>query len=142
MSVNIVWFCELQNPMPGNGRLWTKSKFEEELDWTSERRFSHMKVRELMTPNPVCCLPTDTAQKVAAVLRDNDIGSVPVLENQHSRKLIGVITDRDLCCSVMADGLDPKNTPIEKFISLDPVSCHDGENVEKCEKAMQEHQVR
>ena len=101
-----------------------------------------MKVRELMTPNPVCCLPTDTAQKVAAVLRDNDIGSVPVLENQHSRKLIGVITDRDLCCSVVADGLDPKSTPIEKFISPDPVTCREGENVEKCEKAMQEHQVR
>jgi CBS domain-containing protein len=77
---------------------------------------SHMKVRELMTANPVCCLPTDTAQKVAAVLRDNDIGSVPVLENQDSHRLMGVITDRDLCCSVVANGLDPKNTPIEKFI--------------------------
>ena len=101
-----------------------------------------MKVREAMSSNPLCCLPTDTAQKVATILRDHNIGSVPVVEDQQSRKLIGMITDRDLCCSVMADGLDPKSTSIEKFISLNPVTCRDGENLEKCERAMQEHQIR
>jgi len=107
-----------------------------------ERRCSSMKVREAMSSNPLCCLPTDTAQKVAIILRDHNIGSVPVVEDQQSPKLLGMITDRDLCCSVMADGLDPKSTSIEKFISLNPVTCRDGENLEKCERAMQEHQIR
>jgi len=44
--------------------------------------------------------------------------------------------------SLLADGLDPKTTPIQKFISLDPVTCRDGENVDKCERAIQEHQIR
>ena len=101
-----------------------------------------MKVREVMSSNPVCCLVSDTAQKVAGVLCDHNIGSVPVVEDQQSRKLIGIITDRDLCCSVVAKGLDPKSTPIEKFVSLNPVTCRDGENLEKCERAMQEHQIR
>ncbi len=53
-----------------------------------------------------------------------------------------MITDRDLCCSVIANGLDPKDTTIKRFISPNPVTCRDGENVEKCERAMQEHQLR
>ena len=62
--------------------------------------------------------------------------------DQDARKLVGVITDRDLCCSVVADGLDPKATAIEKFMTLNPVTCREGENVENCERLMQEHQIR
>jgi CBS domain-containing protein len=101
-----------------------------------------MKVREIMTADPVCCVPTDTAQRVAQLLRDDDIGSVPIVGDQESHKLVGMITDRDLCCSVLADGLDPKTTTVASFMSAEPVSCRDGENVEHCERAMQEHQVR
>jgi CBS domain-containing protein len=53
-----------------------------------------------------------------------------------------MITDRDLCRSVIADGLDPKVSAIEKFMSLNPVTCRDGENIENCERLMQEHQIR
>jgi CBS domain-containing protein len=101
-----------------------------------------MKVREIMTREPVCCTPEDTAQKVAGILRDQNIGSVPVVLDQQSRTLLGMITDRDLSCTVVADGLDPKSTRIEKMISLSPVSCRDGENIDACERLMQEHQIR
>jgi CBS domain-containing protein len=101
-----------------------------------------MKIRDVMTENPTCCLPTDTAQKVAAILRDQNIGSLPVVEDQESRVLVGMITDRDLCCSVLADGLDAKSTQIAKYVSVTPVTCREGENLDVCEKAMQEHQVR
>jgi CBS domain-containing protein len=101
-----------------------------------------MKIRDAMTPDPVCCLTTDSAQKVAGMLCKQDVGSIPVVTDHESRKLIGMITDRDLCCSVIADGLDPKSTPIEKFVSLNPVSCREGENLDNCERLMQEHQVR
>src|SRR5215469_16268898 len=101
-----------------------------------------MKVREGMTPNPICCLATDSAQKVAAILRKQDVGSIPVVTDHESRKLIGIITDRDLCCSVVADGLDPKKTAIEKFVTLNPIACREGENLTHCETLMQEHRVR
>ena len=55
---------------------------------------------------------------------------------------MGLITDRDLCCSVVADGLDPKTATIEKFMSLNPVTCQEGEDIEHCEHLMQEHQIR
>jgi CBS domain-containing protein len=43
---------------------------------------------------------------------------------------------------VIADGLDPKVTAIEKFMTLNPVTCGDAENIENCERLMQEHQIR
>lgn len=101
-----------------------------------------MKVRDVMTSDPVCCIPSDTTQRVAQVLRDQDIGSVPVVADQESRKLIGIITDRDICCSIVAEGLDPRSTIIEKYISEQPVTCREGDNLDQCERAMQEHQIR
>jgi CBS domain-containing protein len=101
-----------------------------------------MKIREAMSPNPVCCLPTDIAQRVARTMCDHNVGSIPVVLDQDSRKLVGVITDRDLCCSVIASGLDPKSVTIEKFMTLNPVTCREGENIENCERLMQEHQIR
>lgn len=100
-----------------------------------------MKVREIMTPDPVCCVRTDTAKAIARMLCDDNIGSVPVVEDQQSRKLVGMITDRDLCCSILADGLDP-NTVIENFISTELISCREDDSLKKCEQAMQENQIR
>lgn len=101
-----------------------------------------MKIREIMSRDPICCVLSDTAQTVAQMLCERNVGSMPVVANQQSRKLVGMITDRDLCCSIVASGVDPKTTPIEKFITLAPLSCRDGENIETCERLMQEHQVR
>jgi CBS domain-containing protein len=101
-----------------------------------------MKVRDVMSQNPTCCLPGDSAQSVAKIMRDRNVGAVPVIADQQTRQLIGMITDRDFCCSIVADGLDPKKTTIEKFISANPIACRDGENIEKCERLMQDHQVR
>jgi len=101
-----------------------------------------MKVREVMTRDPVCCTPEDTAQKVAMMLRDQDIGSLPVVLDQSSRKLVGVITDRDLCCNVLAKGLNAVTTKIDRIFSLNPVTCREGENILGCEDLMQRHQVR
>jgi CBS domain-containing protein len=95
-----------------------------------------------MTSDPACCVLSDTAQAVARILCDRNIGSMPVVADHESRKLVGMITDRDLCCSVIAQGLDPKTTKIEKLISLAPFTCRDGENIETCERLMQEHRIR
>ena len=101
-----------------------------------------MKVREVMSQNPACCTPSDSAQTVAKIMRDRSVGAVPVVADEQSRTLIGIITDRDFCCSIVADGLDPKATTIQQFISANPIFCRDGENIERCERLMQDHQVR
>lgn len=101
-----------------------------------------MKVKEVMSPNPSCCTPSETAQNVAKIMCDLNVGSIPVVVDHQSRALVGMITDRDLCCRVLAHGLDAKSTRIQEFVSYNPATCRDGENVEHCERLMQEHQVR
>jgi CBS domain-containing protein len=101
-----------------------------------------MNVRKVMTRNPVCCLPEDTAQTVASMMCEYNVGSIPVVADIDSQKLIGIVTDRDLCCTIIAQGLDPSATTIMAFMREGPVSCRPEENLESCERAMQKHQVR
>jgi CBS domain-containing protein len=101
-----------------------------------------MKVREVMTSAPVCCLPSDTAQKVAQLLREHDVGSLPVVAGKDDLRLVGMVTDRDICITVVADGADPKKSTIEKRMTPEPVACREGENLNNCERLMEEHQVR
>jgi CBS domain-containing protein len=101
-----------------------------------------MKVKQVMSENPACCTPNDTVQEVAKVMCDLNVGSIPVVVDHQSRSLVGMITDRDLCCRLLAHGLDTKSTRIQEFVTYNPAICREGENVENCERLMQEHQVR
>lgn len=101
-----------------------------------------MKVKEIMSAKPACCTPNDSAQSVAKMMWNLNVGSLPVVMDKQSHLLVGMITDRDLCCRVLAKGMDAKSTVIQEFISYEPVSCRDGENLDHCERLMQEHQVR
>ena len=101
-----------------------------------------MKVKEIMSASPACCTADDSVQNVAKMMCDLNVGSIPVVVDQQSRSLVGMITDRDLCCRVLAHGLDAKSTKIQEFVTYNPAICRDAENVESCERLMQEHQVR
>lgn len=101
-----------------------------------------MRVHEIMTREPICCLAEDTAQAVAKLLRQEDVGSIPVISDASSRRLVGIITDRDLVCRMVCEGLDASTTAIEAFMTRDPVSCRAEQSLDSCEKLMQVHQIR
>jgi CBS domain-containing protein len=101
-----------------------------------------MKIREVMTHSPQCCYLSDLSQTVAQMLRDEDIGAMPVLSDRESRRLEGIITDRDLCCSIISAGLDPRTTRIEAFVSRSVITCRPEQSLDSCQKLMQIHQVR
>jgi len=101
-----------------------------------------MRVKDVMTQYPVCCRSSDSAQSVAKALRDEDVGSLPVIADADSGRLVGIITDRDLCCIIIAQGLDPATTAIEVVMNRSPVSCRAEQSLDACEKLMQTHQVR
>src|SRR5437868_8927251 len=101
-----------------------------------------MKVKQVMTHYPQCCHLNDTAQTVARMFRDEDIGAMPVLSDGDSRRLEGIITDRDLCCGIIAEGLDPNTTPIAAFVSRGLVTCRPEQSLDSCERLMQMHQIR
>jgi signal-transduction protein with cAMP-binding, CBS, and nucleotidyltransferase domain len=77
-----------------------------------------MKIKEIMSANPACCTPNNSAQNAAKMMCDLNVGAIPVVSDHQSHALVGMITDRDLCCSIVAQGLDPKETKIQEFITL------------------------
>ena len=67
-----------------------------------------MKARELMTQNPECVTEQDTVQRAARLMRELNVGLLPVVDDAGSRRLRGVITDRDIAVRHVAEGHDPE----------------------------------
>ncbi len=97
---------------------------------------------EVMTKDPICCLPSDIVSKVAWLMKSMDIGLVPVVENYQARKLIGILTDRDQALRVVAEGRDANATKVEEVMTRDVVTCGPDDDVRKAIDAMIKHQVR
>jgi CBS domain-containing protein len=100
------------------------------------------KCNEVMTKNPVCCLPNDMVAKVAKSMKRKNIGSIPVIENEKNRKLVGIVTDRDLTLGIVAKELDAKSTKVEEVMTRKVVTCRAEDDLQKALDAMSEHQLR
>jgi len=100
------------------------------------------KCSEVMTKNTVCCLPNDTVSKVAQLMKSEDIGPVPIIENEQTRKLVGIVTDRDLAVKVVAEGRDPKSTKAEQVMTINVVTCRAEDDLQKALDAMSSHKLR
>jgi CBS domain-containing protein len=101
-----------------------------------------MKCREVMTDNPVCCLPHDSVSQVARVMRREHIGPVPVVTNEQTREIIGIVTDRDLAIKVVAEGRDPNRTTVGDVMTHTIVVCRDDDDLSSAIAAMEEYQIR
>jgi CBS domain-containing protein len=95
-----------------------------------------------MTKDPVCCLPNDSVAKAAELMKSEDIGSIPVIDNEQTRKLVGIVTDRDLALKIVAEGLDAKSTKVETVMTRKVVTCLADDDLQKALDAMAEHQLR
>src|SRR5688572_28709367 len=97
---------------------------------------------EVMTEGPTCCLPTDAASKAGGLMKSENVGSIPVIESEQTKKLIGIVTDRDLALQIVAQGRDPKSTKVADVMTQKIVTCRAGDDVQKALDAMSEFQLR
>jgi len=67
--------------------------------------------------------PTDSVMKVAQWMKRENIGSIPVIENNETRKLVGIVTDRDLALKIVGQGSDPKSVQVEAVMTYKLVTC-------------------
>lgn len=100
------------------------------------------KCNEVMTKNPIYCLPNDAVARAAQLMKNENIGPIPVIENEQTKKLVGIVTDRDLALKVVADGRDPKSTKVEEVMTRKVVTCRPEDDLQKALDAMSEHQLR
>lgn len=101
-----------------------------------------MKIETVMTKQPVCCSPSDSVQRVAQMMRQQDVGAIPVVSDLVSKKLVGIITDRDLCVTAMAEGKDPHTTTIAPYFTKDVITCSPEDTLQTCEQKMRQHKIR
>lgn len=100
-----------------------------------------MTCEELMTPAPTCCQPNQTVVDAAELMKRENVGLVPVIDGDH-KKLIGVITDRDIALKVVAESRDPRGTAVSAVMTSEPASCLAQESIDFAMELMASRQIR
>ena len=101
-----------------------------------------MKVRDLMTEHPTCATADQSLADAARMMKECDCGAIPVVEDQASRRPLGIITDRDIVIRGIAEGLQPATTAIQSCMTKSLVTVGLDEDLDDCVKLMERHQVR
>jgi CBS domain-containing protein len=99
-----------------------------------------MKAQDLMTSKPATCTPSTTVREAAQLMRDHDCGCIPVVEGK-SKRLVGMVTDRDVACRCVAEGKSA-DALVREIMTADPQSCHPDDDIAAVEQIMIEAKVR
>src|SRR5437867_10510627 len=100
-----------------------------------------MKVKD-MTSDPACCTSDTSLPEVARMMVDRDCGEIPVVENTSSKLPIGVVTDRDIVCRTIANGLNPLDLTAADCMSKPIVTVTPDMSLEECCRIMEEKLIR
>ncbi|MEK6303550.1 MAG: CBS domain-containing protein [Acidobacteriota bacterium] len=101
-----------------------------------------MEVREIMTKDPACCTPDTKLQQVAKLFVEHDCGCIPVVDSEKGMKPVGVITDRDICCRIVAEGKNPLEMTARDAMSDGVVTVTPEMSVDECCRVMEDNKVR
>jgi CBS domain-containing protein len=101
-----------------------------------------MKIQDIMTKDPVCVTPGTTVRDAAKLMQREDTGIVPVVESQGSKKLVGVVTDRDIALRIVAEGRDADTRVSDVMTSSRLATLRPDANVEDVMDTMADQQVR
>jgi CBS domain-containing protein len=100
-----------------------------------------MQIAEVTTQELASCVPACSAQAAAEMMRQHNVGILPVVFNRFSRKLLGVVTDRDLCLTVVASG-HTAQVEVQECMTANVITCSPHDEVQAAIRLMQEYQVR
>jgi CBS domain-containing protein len=98
------------------------------------------KVREVMTQNVQCLGPHESVQQAARLMRELDVGSIPVCGED--LRPVGIVTDRDLALRCLADGGDPGAMQIADVMERSLVTVGPEQDADEAVAQMAENQLR
>jgi CBS domain-containing protein len=99
-----------------------------------------MRIHEVATPNAKWCDPNTDLAAAAKIMWDDDCGAVPVLDEQ--RRVVGMVTDRDICIAAATRSTSPANIRVSEVMSDHVHACHLNDEVRSALRAMGEQRVR
>ncbi len=100
-----------------------------------------MRVRELMTTHPATCSTEATLAEVGRLMIEHDCGLIPVLDSI-SKRVVGVVTDRDVVCRAVASGRDVSATRAARVMTSPVVSVDPDDSLETAVALMKRKQIR
>jgi CBS domain-containing protein len=96
--------------------------------------------RDVMTPDPVCCTPETTLDQVAKLMIQQNCGEIPVIDR--SSRPVGVVTDRDIVCRIVAEGKNPIGHTASEAMSQPVVTVRASMPLDDVVSTMEKHQIR
>jgi CBS domain-containing protein len=99
-----------------------------------------MKVKEIMTPNAKAIWLTESLADAAQLMWENDCGVLPIIKD--GRKVIGMITDRDICMAAAMRDTSPSSVSVEEVMTGQVYSVNPEDDVSQALEAMREHKIR
>ena len=93
-----------------------------------------------MTANPQCCSADTPLNEVARLMVECDCGEIPVVDN--TKKLVGVVTDRDIVCRAVAKDLNTAAVKAEEVMTCPVISVSEDCTLDDVLAKMEEHQIR
>ena len=101
-----------------------------------------MKARDIMTKNPRTVTPDTRMPDAARLMQTEDVGILPVVDGGSSKKLVGVVTDRDIAMRCVAQGHDSSKCSVKEAMSSGVRTCREDEDIDTVMKVMGAEQVR
>jgi CBS domain-containing protein len=101
-----------------------------------------MNVREVMTERPACATPDTNLSEVARMMVDHDCGEIPIIDSNDSMRPIGVITDRDIVCRLVAAGRNPLELTASDAMTSPAICVTPDTDLDEACNLMEENQVR
>lgn len=101
-----------------------------------------MKIQDIMTRDPSVVTPDTPVREAALLMKEEDVGIVPVVDGEDSRQLVGVVTDRDIALRIVAEGRDADAAVRDVMSRESLATCRPDEDVDEAMDRMAAEQVR
>lgn len=101
-----------------------------------------MQVRDIMSTSVVCCSPETSLPEVARMMVEHDCGEIPIVRSDSDGTLIGVVTDRDIVCRIVAKGKNPSSCCAQDAMTQPVVAVLADTTLDEIVAVMEENQIR
>jgi CBS domain-containing protein len=101
-----------------------------------------MKAKDIMTKKPKCVTPDTSVREAARLMKEQDVGVLPVVDRDGSDRLVGIVTDRDIATRHVAEGHDSSSCPVREVMTSNVRTARESDDVEDVMDLMGKEQVR
>ena len=101
-----------------------------------------MKVKDIMTVEPACCVPDTKLGEVARLMVEHDCGEIPMVQSNGVMKPVGVITDRDIVVRTVAQQRNPLEMTAADCMTKDCITVAEDAGIDACCELLERNQVR